>query len=355
MPDGGDVSTATVRDGSGVIAELTGTGDLAGELTVHPVEEASLLEAPGMVTRPVEVHLADENAGGLDSARLVLPFDAAAVTSAPADLRVFTFDPAIEHWVPAGTDQQVDVVAGTVSTTVEHFSIFAIFDVRNWEATLTGLGGSCVPGNPGTGEPVFVDVAFVLDSSGSMLTNDRTGLRKESAKQFVNALLDEDRGVVVDFDSSAVILQRLTSDKAALRAAIDRVGASGGTNIGAGVDAGLTALAANTDDTRVQMMILLTDGVGSYSQSYTDTAAREGHHRLHRGAGLRRRPRPSGGHRRRHRRSVLPGHVRRGPARGLPGDRGGLRRRRPGHRRGRSDGLHRGERRHRRQRPDLHL
>jgi von Willebrand factor type A domain/Bacterial TSP3 repeat len=273
-PDGGDVATATVTDPSGVVVKLTGTGDLAGGVKVRPVQDASLRKAPGIVTDPVEVHLDATVADGVNDARLSLPIDFSTLTSDSADLRVFTYDPKIEQWVPAGTDPQVDLAAGTVSTTVTHFSIFAIFNVRNWKAALTGLGGSCLP--TGTGQPVDVDVAFVLDSSGSMGWNDPNGLRQTSAKQFVDALLVHDRGAVIDFDGSAAVVQYLTGDKAALRAAIDGIDSSGGTDIGVGVNAGLTALAANTDPARVQMMILLTDGEGPYDASYTQAAALAG-------------------------------------------------------------------------------
>ena len=138
--------------------------------------------------------------------------------------------------------QTVDTEANTVTATVDHFSIYAVFNIRNWQQTWTALGGSCDP-RGGTGETVFLDVAFVLDSSGSMSSNDPQGFRRAASKNFVDAMLDQDKGTVVDFDDGARLLQALTSDKAALKAAIDRIDESGGTNIGAGVRVGLNELA----------------------------------------------------------------------------------------------------------------
>ena len=89
-------------------------------------------------------------------------------------------------------------------------------------------------------------------------------------------MLDGDRGTVVSFASGASLLQGLTSDKDALKAAINRVGASGGTNIGAGVSVGLSQLASSQDPARAQIMILLTDGVGSYNPNLTLQAANAG-------------------------------------------------------------------------------
>ncbi len=273
--DGADVVTSTVEDGSGVRVELTGVGDLAGGISIEPVDDPFFADAPGQLTQPVEVDLDAEVADGLGSALLTLPFDAGQVVGDTADLRVFTFNEELRFWVPAGTDQTVDVDGGTVTTTVPHFSIFAIFNIRNWGETFSGFAQTCDGrgGGGGGGGTVFADVAFVLDSSGSMASNDPLGLRRSASIQFVDALLDEDRGAVIDFDSFATRLQGLTSDKALLRAAINRINSSGGTNIGRGVSEGLAALAENTDPSRVQLMILLTDGQGSYSTSLTQQAA----------------------------------------------------------------------------------
>ena len=105
-----------------------------------------------------------------------------------------------------------------------------------------------------------------------MTSNDPQGFRRTAAKLFVDAMLPEDRGAVVDFDSFAVLLQSLTSDKAALKAAIDRVDSSGGTNIAAGVQVGINALAPSVDPLRGKIMILLTDGVGTWNPALIGVA-----------------------------------------------------------------------------------
>lgn len=92
---------------------------------------------------------------------------------------------------------------------------------------------------------VFLDLAFVLDSSGSMSWNDPHGLRKQAAKNFVDALLPEDRAAVVDFDWTARILQGLTSDKMAVKRAIDRIDDAGATNIADGIRLGNQILINN--------------------------------------------------------------------------------------------------------------
>jgi hypothetical protein len=277
-PDGADVNTATVEEGGATVA-LTGVGDLAGGLDVRPLGGELFDGAPGQVGAPVDLALAENVRAGLRSAELTLSYDPAQAAGDESDLRVFVFDEERQWWQPAAAEQQVDAAANTVTVTLEHFSIYAVFNIRNWNTTWTALGGSCTPrGGGGGGDPVLIDVAFVLDSSGSMTSNDPQGLRRTASKSFVDALLAEDRGTVVDFDSFARLLQPLTSDKALLKAAIDRIDSSGGTNIGAGVSVGLTELARGKGDDpeRAQIMILLTDGVGSYNPLLTTQAGNAG-------------------------------------------------------------------------------
>ncbi len=275
IPDGEDTLTATVER-SGVRVELTGTGDLTKDFTISPRPLDGLLNgAPGQVGAPVELDLPDSARAGFDSAEVTFEYDPSNAGGNESDLRLFTFDEEHGLWVPSSAQQSVDADANTVTATVDHFSIYAVFNIRNWRETWTALGGSCDP-RGGTGDTVYLDVAFVLDSSGSMSWNDPQGFRRAAAKNFVDAMLDQDQGTVVDFDDGARLLQSLTSSKPALKAAIDRIDSIGGTNIGAGVRLGLQELARTPDPDRAQIMILLTDGVGSYDPLLTVQAGNAG-------------------------------------------------------------------------------
>ncbi|GGC05855.1 VWA domain-containing protein [Cellulomonas carbonis] len=276
--DGADVTTQQVDALDGIHVALVGTGDLAGGLVVHEVTaDGRLVGAGGQVGRAYDFSLAPPVADGLQQARLTLPFPADLGDAQPEDLRVFYFDPEIGAWYPAAEDQVVDVAAGTVTATVTHFSTYAIFDIRNWGETWTAQDDPCRPRGGGGGtDIVLLDLALVLDSSGSMSWNDPQGLRRSAAKIFVDALLPEDRAAVVDFDSSARVAQGLTEDKAAVKSAIDTIDDVGGTNIGAGVSAANQILLGNGDPARARMVILLTDGEGSYSSSLTTQAQAAG-------------------------------------------------------------------------------
>ena len=91
-----------------------------------------------------------------------------------------------------------------------------------------------------------LDLALVLDSSGSMVSvpsgqsKSLQVLQREAAIALVNALPEGTTSVtVIEFDedaNTAQVLTALSSDKAAVIAAINSVDANGGTNIGLGID-----------------------------------------------------------------------------------------------------------------------
>src|SRR4051794_10303206 len=170
--DGADTTTQTAKAGD-VEVSLTGVGDLVGALAVKSLAEDKLLKnGPGQAGPAYDISL--PSAVTFQHAQITLGYDPALAGGSESDLRVFWFDEAHGMWKPASDTQTVDTAANTVTTSVEHFSIYTIFNVRNWDAKLTGLAGTCKPRDDGGGggNVVYVDVAFVLDSSGSMSTND---------------------------------------------------------------------------------------------------------------------------------------------------------------------------------------
>lgn len=120
------------------------------------------------------------------------------------------------------------------------------------------------------------DVAFVLDESGSMSSNDPQRIRVSASTAFVDRFVEGDRAAVIGFESSARVILGLSSDVDAIKAALNQTRASGGTDISSGVRAGLDELAKDAQPGRPQFLLLLSDGAGSYSHTLTDRAAAEG-------------------------------------------------------------------------------
>lgn len=219
-----------------------------------------------------------EDAPPIRGATLTLPYDQSRLDGVPeGELRIYTFDEDAQLWVPVQGSQAVDAAANTVTAPLEHFSVYAVLKVRtsdDWarifEQTPIRCAGAAAAG---------VDVAFLVDTSGSMAWNDPNGLRVDGAKSFVDAMRSQDRAAVVGFESVATRYAGLTAldtpaGVTAVKNALEATRfAGGGTNISAAVREGINILSANGGDSRLRVAILLTDGESPYDTTLTAAAA----------------------------------------------------------------------------------
>lgn len=119
------------------------------------------------------------------------------------------------------------------------------------------------------------DVAIVLDSSGSMLSEGRQQLQQQAANALITSLPSSSSVSVVEYDRNANIVVGLTPVSTGLSVitnAINATDANGGTDIRDGIEAASNELtvanngfAGNPDSSRSQVMVVLSDG-GSNSR-----------------------------------------------------------------------------------------
>jgi uncharacterized protein YegL len=117
-----------------------------------------------------------------------------------------------------------------------------------------------------------MSVALIIDSSGSMLNNDPSGLRKAAGKLFIDLAQAGDKIAVVDFDSSATVRAVLTqinsaTEREGLKSAVNLIDSNGLTNIGAGLQSGYNLLNSDGSNNK-KAAILLTDGVDEPEGTY---------------------------------------------------------------------------------------
>ena len=157
--------------------------------------------------------------------------------------------------------------------------------------TLVDLHGNAnATGGSGTG----LDLVLVLDSSGSMGSNATSGgvtkTRREwqadAAIALVNNLPAGTTSVsVVEFDSGSSTvrtLSPLTTDLAAVIAAINSVNASGGTNIANGITRGTAEVTGPLHTPgRAQHMVVFSDGNSSSPVAATTAALAAGVDAVH--------------------------------------------------------------------------
>jgi Mg-chelatase subunit ChlD len=193
-------------------------------------------------------------------------------------LRLYHFDESIGLWVKASGNQLVDTEANTVSATVDHFSTYAVFALGQdgFEQFWPTREVFCVQnGSNGNG----VDISFLMDTSGSMSSNDPNNLRVQAAKLFVDKMTTSDGAAVVGFEDVATRYIGLTrldtaSNRSAVLQALDSTAiAGGGTNIQAAVEEAITILTGNLPG-RARVALLLSDGHSSAYNSAVTSAAK---------------------------------------------------------------------------------
>ena len=111
-----------------------------------------------------------------------------------------------------------------------------------------------------------VDLICVVDVSGSMSSDNRMNLVKESLKYLVNLMNSQDNLAIVTFSSSSSKLFDLTQmtedNKKLVIPKIEALRANGGTNIYSGLTKGLDLITKDySSEDRVASMILLSDGI----------------------------------------------------------------------------------------------
>ncbi|HEU4693997.1 MAG TPA: VWA domain-containing protein [Vicinamibacterales bacterium] len=108
---------------------------------------------------------------------------------------------------------------------------------------------------------VPIDLILLLDASSSM--RDRMGTVHEAAKSFMKMLRPGDRGAIVAFADRVQVVQGLTSDAAAIEAAISSTQAQGATALNTALYVALKEFgrpAAGDGDVRRQAIAVLSDG-----------------------------------------------------------------------------------------------
>ncbi len=122
-----------------------------------------------------------------------------------------------------------------------------------------------------------VNVAIVIDRSGSMAGN-KIAKAREAALMAVDRLNAEDIVSIVAYNDTVAVLVPATkaSDKAAIRAGIERLDANGSTALFAGVSKGADEIRKFLSKDRVNRVILISDGQANVGPSSTSSLAELG-------------------------------------------------------------------------------
>ena len=115
-----------------------------------------------------------------------------------------------------------------------------------------------------------MNLAFVIDKSGSMSAQDKMGWVKEAFEIFIEKVRDIDFVSLVVFDNQAQVIFPSTQMKSRdqrlrFREAVLSIQPGGGTNLTAGLELGYQQCLANFRMEYTNRVLFLTDGVGESS------------------------------------------------------------------------------------------
>lgn len=113
-----------------------------------------------------------------------------------------------------------------------------------------------------------VGIVLVIDTSGSMRTDDKMAQAKSAAKQFVAQRPPNDQIAIVSFADQPQVVAGFTNDVQVLNGAIDGLVAAGETALFDGVRLGATLLSERSD--LQANMLVLSDGKDTVSQNGID-------------------------------------------------------------------------------------
>jgi len=261
-------TTRATNPEAGVTVTVTGEGNVARGLTIDPDRTGrfNTSQLQGMRAAPV---VDIESRDAVTAANITFEYDESALPRAnESRLAVFRWNQSVQGFQPVNST--LDTSANTVSAETTHFSRYTVLDVTQWKESFTTIPGE-VQGNGTTIDPL--DVLLLMDTSGSMNSNDPDRLAKVAATNFTAGLLATDRAAVMEFANEGRLLQPYTTNETAVnRTALNLTyrGGRGGTDIGGSMRDALDYTQRASPNSRRQVVVLLSDGrnsAGSNSQT----------------------------------------------------------------------------------------
>ena len=262
-----------------VSVSFKGTGNINSTTTVTNIYNIDMLSTNlvGLVGAPVEI----KTESNFDEAVIKFKIDKTKSGNVEFEnLGILWYDE--ENDLFKMQDTILDETNSTISATVTHFSKYMVVDKKAWFDTWQQK----IVYNLGTEN---IRTVLAIDCSGSMSWNDpefyytdgnsihtMMTYRKMAANHFISSMKDGSKASIVTFDSSANVVVPMTNDIITLKSGLSSIYSSGGTNFNSAIQTSLPLFENDVSDYSNKIIMLLTDGEDSVSDSVLQSASNEG-------------------------------------------------------------------------------
>lgn len=219
-------------------------------------------EVEGLVGVSVEI----ESSASFNRATITFTYDESALGATKEEnLAVMWYDKENDWYEVLDEESVIDREKNTVSLTTTHFSTYLLVDSEKWFQVWKN--------NPDyRGKYAYFDIAYAVDTSKSMKSNNRLSTAKKATKEFIDEQAAKDKGALITFGGTSKVVKSLGTSKANLKSAVNSLTLSeiSGTDVAGGIKKSIKELKKGQNENR--MLILICDGNVEYEKEIAEEA-----------------------------------------------------------------------------------
>lgn len=229
--------------------------DSAGFVEVSEVTDGPVLNTAGLIGSPVNIK---SDLSEFKETAITFHYDPALLTVSPNDLGIVWYNESNDRMILLSKNVTIDTNANTITLSSDHFSIYGVVSVSQWEEVWSKRIPTIRSGD------VKYNVILIIDCSGSMSDSDvRTAV--SSSQNLVDSLSDEDYAAVLAFGlryyenvAELIGTTKIGDGRQAIKDSMAGLSPWGGTYIAAALTKSLEY--KMTDTSYKNLVVLLSDG-----------------------------------------------------------------------------------------------
>lgn len=229
--------------------------DSAGFVEVSEVTDGPILNTAGLIGSPVNIK---SDLSELKETAITFHYDPALLTVSPNDLGIVWYDESNDRMILLSKDVTIDTYANTIKLSSDHFSIYGLVSVSQWEAVWSKRLPTIRSGD------IKYNVVIIIDCSGSMSNSD-VQAAVSSSQNLIDSLSDEDYAAVLAFgwNSYESVIEligttKIGDNRQAIKDSMSSLYSYGGTYIAAALTKSLQYKMSDTS--YKNLVVLLSDG-----------------------------------------------------------------------------------------------